>query len=227
MTVSPVTCGDREAELALLASEDLDEPAATRLRRHLDACAGCRARLEEFRGGIDWLRSRRHAPGAARLGMELQARIGRGIAQRAPVPWPFTLVRQLLDALARLRWHHESVVGGLAALLLVVGAIGALQRPLGPGAGQHAVQHEVLTTAPAAVAWDHHDDRLLEAEADEANAAEGADQDVDMTDPGQTDEGAEPPGELAALAPGNGLRIELQTRDPDVRIIWFAGASTP
>jgi anti-sigma factor RsiW len=223
-------CAEREGELALLASEDLDERAASRLRRHLQTCAGCHARLEEYRSGIDWLRSRRHAPATARLGQELQARLQRSLATRRQVPWPFTLVRRLLDALPRLHLPHDRLVGGLAGLLLAVGAVGALQRPLELPAP--AAQAPALPSSLAA--RDGHDDRALELEGDLAAAGEGSERepgdDADLHDGDEPGDGAEtaPAGELATLGPADArLRIEIATKDPNVRIIWFAGAATP
>jgi len=124
-------------------------------------------------------------------------------------------------------------VASLAGGLLLVGAIGVLQRPL---SGHRLPVAGASVSGPVvAVTTDRHDDLALEAEADQANSVEGAG-DPDAVEPSEAAapiealegvESAEPAGELAALSASNGLRIELQTRDPDVRIIWFAGASAP
>ncbi|HEY0711353.1 MAG TPA: hypothetical protein VGF45_01670, partial [Polyangia bacterium] len=54
-----MNCDEQQKQLALLASDDLDEVAALPLRRHLLICAGCRDRLDEYRDGMDWIRRQR------------------------------------------------------------------------------------------------------------------------------------------------------------------------
>ena len=232
-----MSCATRDRALALYVSDDLDDAATVELRRHLGACVGCRTRLEEYRAGVDWLRRRRHAPTAPPFTMtaELQKRIANRIATSPPAArWPWHLLRGLhgvrrLGGLARL--PHEAVVAALAGTLLLVGAIGALQRPLGVarvGSLAAGISASPAPHLPAESGRRDHgpSEPTVEGELD------GDDSDLgQLAEASEAEASIEAPlkdeadgAEVAALDP-EGLRIELATRDPDVRIIWFAGQS--
>jgi len=65
-----------EDELLLLAYDDLDEPAASELERHLAGCAPCRERLgrmERGRVALDWATPRSVRPALRWAGLGLLA----------------------------------------------------------------------------------------------------------------------------------------------------------
>lgn len=225
-----MNCAEREPELALYVSEDLDADAAVSLRRHLGGCDVCRARLEEYRANLAWLRGQRLGLGRSpardrgpELAAELQRRLSAAIATRTPARWPLTWLQKLQGALPRLR--HETIVAGLAATLLMIGAVGALQRPLPLPAGP-------ARTADPSVALARGGVSLLGAELppDPGFAAESAferaseEPALEESESDGGEEGATEAMSHEEPARGNDLRIELATRDPDVRIIWFAEA---
>jgi hypothetical protein len=211
------SCPQNVSLLALQAGGDLTARQAAALRRHLDDCAGCRRLLAEFRETREWLRTNLSPPVDAALLAQLRLRLGGRLARERPFPW---LLAVLGRAWASWRGPEWQPLRGLAvASLLVVGAVGALPslngRLLQPG-GFSALQ-PAADARPASVgtrgvpfAWMDDDQEAEPAEVDEL-----ADLEAPLGPDAQMLEEAQP----SAV---DGLRIEMQTRDPNVRIIWFA-----
>jgi hypothetical protein len=111
-------------------------------------------------------------------------------------------------------------VRGLAvATLLVVGALGSLSSLNGRllDGGFNAIQ-PAQTRGPAAAQTG-----MIGSEAGESEDSESEDtpaEDSAESEPLTLDGGFDDPPSAA-----NGLRIEMQTPDPNVRIIWFASNS--
>ncbi len=211
-TVAPA-CGTRSHALGLLVNDDLGGEEATRLRRHVNQCDDCRLRLESLRDDADWLRRacdpRRQAELAARLRDRLVAQIG----ERPPSWWPLAWARRLWSDVAT--GGPEPIVAAVAGLLLLVGAAGALSRPLPPVAidvGASAVQEFTPDSEEEIVTWPGDEGLAPDAVSTGARL-------IDVVDAELGRGAAESPEQADAS-----LRIELATRDPNVRIIWFAQA---
>jgi hypothetical protein len=209
-----MTCDEQQKQLALLASDDLDEVAALPLRRHLLFCATCRDRLAEYRDGLDWVRRSRLNTDAAGMSQELKRRLIPQVAKRPPLVKPWAVARRAFDQLAPLR--HEHVVAACAVLLLLVGATGSLRRPLSRWNPWN--DRAIAEIGPVALAQ-LNDHQHLHPHVSHVGDEE------DLRDFGELDSGLlsdDHSGRAGSQA--DKLRIEMQTRDPNVRIIWFAQA---
>lgn len=209
-----MNCDEQLKQLALLASDDLDEVAALPLRRHLLICATCRDRLAEYRDGMDWVRRQRLTGEAVELSQELKRRLLPHVAKRPPMKRTWALARRAFDQLAPLR--HEHVVAACAAILLLVGASGSLRRPLARWNPWRApaVAELGAVALTGSSSHQHPEDHVAHLGDEE-----------DLGDFGELNAGNlgdDHPGRTGASA--DRLRIEMQTRDPDIRIIWFAQA---
>jgi anti-sigma factor RsiW len=224
-----MSCADHEDDLALLVSDDLPEADAHDLHQHVARCADCRARLDEYRADALWLRHQRRTPPDAVVIEQLRARIAGQIANKPPASWTVAWLQRLFEG-AR-RGGPQPLLAGLAAVLLLVGAAGALTRPLGTAgtgaAGAMLAPLNVGAMSPAAHAGDDDaelDELALESQEPEpGQEPEPAPEREDVSlEPG-SDEGAVSAEIDSASSPGS-MRIEMKTGDPDVRIIWFAQA---
>lgn len=218
-----MNCAEQQNNLALLASDDLGEDHVVAVRQHLLICAGCRDQLDEYRVGMEWVRSQRLNAGAAKLSSELQRRLADPLARRRPLPKPWAVVRRAIDQLSPMR--HERIVAGSAGLLLLVGIAGAVQRPWSRGLEPApdviaATVSEGLspTLTPPAPALQHHD-RVHSFDEHDETVREGSPAEFEAEPALASAEEL-----FAATSDPGALRIEMQTRDPDVRIIWFAQA---
>jgi hypothetical protein len=206
--------------LALQAGGDLNGRQAAALRRHLIDCAGCRRLLAEFRETRDWLRSNLSPPLDAALLAQLQLRVGGRLARERPFPW---LLAVLGRAWASWRGPAWQPLRGLAvASLLVVGAVGALPslngRLLQPGG--FATIHPAADARPASLGGRGAPFSWQTSDQDEQDSELGEGEDLaDLEAPLGPDAQLLEEQQPSAV---DGLRIEMQTPDPNVRIIWFA-----
>jgi hypothetical protein len=220
---SPSSCPQNAALLALHAGSDapLDEAAA--LRRHLTGCPDCRQVLAEFRATRDWLRASHPPPVDADLLAELRQRVARRLSRERPLPWLAALAGRAWSSW-RSGWHSlgwQPLRGAGVAALLLVGALGALsglnRRHAEPGAW----------SSSSAAAWsllpETAGESLDSLDESEESLAETEEGDSERSDPL-----ADPDPTVDDLTPlPSGLRIEMHTPDPNVRIIWFAANPGP
>ena len=202
MSAGGLACSERTPALALLVGGDLEPGAAAELRVHLGGCAGCARHLRELEAARTWFCS----GGGPAFSSELFQALGRGIEAG--------LEEREEQAAIRLSWGRilRDRIGGWR--------FAAGFRPWWPGL--------LGGTLACLVA-------LFAAVGSERGAAR----------PGQVSEGqvrgertvgldgARAEGLDGALAAESGdkdttapLRIELATRDPNIRIIWFAAADS-
>jgi anti-sigma factor RsiW len=201
-------CDANEERLALHAGGDLPAPEARALQQHLGLCARCQARLEDHRETRRWLR--RDPPPA--LPAEDYERLRRSVLERTARVAP----QAPLLALLRRAWRSarqpalQPSLAAAALVLVALGSAGSLVRDgarfgLAPRAGAGA------PLAAAARAPERPVDRGAGADGDLLVARAG------VEGPAELAPGEEPDGTAADL-----MRIEMQTKDPDVRIIWFS-----
>jgi hypothetical protein len=220
------SCPQNVSLLALHAGNDVGPEDLGRLRRHLDDCPDCRLLLAEFRATREWLRANAAPPVDARLLDELRGRLARKLTRERPFPWLLALVGRSWAAW-RMGLGWQSVRGMAVATLLLVGALGALPSLQGPRgrrvepSGWRATEPAVTLPMRAAALVPFVGDSEL-SEEEEGSAPETEDEPgelVDLDSGSGLDAGVEEP------SAASGLRIEMQTTDPNVRIIWFASNS--
>jgi hypothetical protein len=200
------SCPQNASLLALQAGGDVTPREAALLRRHLDRCDQCRQMLAELRDTRDWVRVNLPVVDADVLA-ELRRRVVGNLERERPFPWLLAILGRAWLSWRNLGW--QPVRGPAVAALLIVGALGALPslngRLLQPG--PFSSMQPATDARPAAT-------HAVSDEPDEAEgeSEEAADEPLIGLDGHDEDPASDP----------SGLRIEMQTRDPNVRIIWFA-----
>jgi anti-sigma factor RsiW len=200
-----MSCPSIEKWIPLFVEGDLSERRTEKVRRHIEGCARCRSLTDSYRLSQRWLRS---APPLDVGGATLEG-LRRSVWKRiGSEPAPSPAWRQIERAWAALRhWTAQPAMATLALFVVVTGSF-ALSRVTGPALGpaaHHRLENQDPATSPAS------DESAAEPVLARASQEEG-----DEMDPASGD-GAEP-----GVASDDSMRIEIQTRDPDVRIIWFS-----
>jgi hypothetical protein len=205
-----MTCRVVQELLPLFVEDDLPRRKSARVRRHLEDCLPCRGLQEQYRQSQQWLRASGHPTvGGERLEALRQAVWRRIESEPAPAPLWLALERAWSGL---RRWASQPPVA-VAAVGLVVLVSVTMTRGLG---GARLGTPLDLGNPPAQQPGDESaigelaDDPELLAVATPEEMADG-------TENGE----AEPVEENAASK----MRIEIQTQDPNVRIIWFTPAA--
>ena len=204
MSGSRATACTSEEQLALFASGDLDGPELGTVRAHLSGCSHCQDVVAEFRATRLWLQRGREMSLDPRvleqLQQELEARL---LDSPPPSRWIAMVLRaretigrgRAMAAASRAGRLLQPVVAIAVSVWLVVGAILALSSP----------QPLPVMSGSPQKSWPTATGAAFEPQLQ----------------PQQDDDGQA----LAEEVPdpvSKGLRIEMRTQDPNVRIIWFA-----
>lgn len=209
-----MSCKRIQKLVPLYVEGDLPWRKLERVRQHLTGCLPCRALHEGFRASQRWL----HAAPAPEVGGaeldQLRRVVWRRIAAETPRSALWVRVQR---AWASMRVFAAQPAAAAAAIFVVVLGSVALSRVGGFGATPRE------NGALSATADDHFlapaDDGALDETSDEvAPDRILAQASLDEIDGAET--GRETTEETSAA--DNELRIEIQTRDPNVRIIWFS-----
>jgi anti-sigma factor RsiW len=196
-------CPAIEKLIPLYVEGDLSQRRMQTVRLHVEGCAQCRDKVEGFRASQRWL----HAAPSLEVGGATLEGLRRSVWTRvASEPAPSAAWRHIERGWAALRhWSAQPAMATLALFVVVTGSF-ALSRVSGPSlrpAAHHRPLPQDPTVAPA------------EEPVGEPVLARASVEDSDEMEPGSADS-VEP-----AVA-DDSMRIEIQTRDPDVRIIWFS-----
>ena len=195
--------------LPLFVEGDLPPRKGARVRRHLDGCAACRGLGDEYRQSQHWLRAS-VPPAVSGERLELLRRAVWRRVQIEPPPAPLWLAVERGWAALR-RWASQPGVAVAAVGLVMLGSVSLTRMAGVRGTRVGGVE---TAGAPAGLvdSWaDPSEDPELLAAATADELPEGA-------EAGE----AEPTEESAA----NNMRIEIQTKDPNVRIIWLTPPAT-
>lgn len=206
-----MTCTSVQALLPLSAGGDLPKRRAERVRRHLEVCADCAALSEAYRESRQWLRA---APGPSVGGAELEQMrraVWYRIERQPPMPPLRLAVERFWSALRQFAGQPSVALAAVG--LVVVGSV-ALTRTSGLGGSRLSTGLEVM---PHPTPDDSVEDNAGPEIPDDPEMVLASATPKDMADGAETGEG-EPGSEMIAEK----MRIEIQTQDPNVRIIWFA-----
>jgi Putative zinc-finger len=208
----------------LYVESDLSPRRMARVRRHLEGCLACRALLEEYRASQRWL----HAARTPEIGGAALEGLRRAVWQRiAALPARSALERRLDRVWAGLRrWAAQPAMAALVVFAVVAGSLtlSGVTRPAGraePGAAQQIGERA-----------GHPGDGLVGDDAwlGEHAPGDGDDLPEPMLAQASFEDGAEDgePGDRGdgdeRGAASEAVPVEIQTRDPNVRILWFAPA---
>ena len=190
--------------LPLFVDGDLPRGKSERVRQHLEGCPTCRGLSDEYRQSQRWLRaSAVPAVGGEKL-EALRRTVWRRL-EREPRPAPLWLAIER-GWMGLRRWAGQPAMAVAAMGLVVLGSV-TLTRTAGVGGARLG--------APQAPRDEVADDNAADPPEDPDTMLAVATSD-ELTEPAESGE-LEPTEESAASK----MRIELQTKDPNVRIIWF------
>jgi hypothetical protein len=191
--------------LPLYVEGDLPRRKSERVREHLQSCLPCRCLCEEYRVSQQWLHA---SAGPAVPGEKLEAMRGAIWRRLEQQPRPSALWLAVERGwLALRRWAGQPSVAVAAVGLVVLGSL-TWTRMSGLGGAR----------LPAEVSREQSDEANEPFEDPEILAAATPDEWAEGSEPGE----AEPTEETA----DHNMRIEIQTKDPNVRIIWLTPPAT-
>jgi anti-sigma factor RsiW len=210
-------CDEIEKLVPLYVEGDLPARRAERVRRHVEGCAACRSLLDGFRSSQRWLHGAR-APEVGGAALEaLRRTVWRRIEAEPPRSAAWREIERIWAGMRR--WVAQPTMATLALFVVVTGSFALSRVTATSSAGRPG--HTRWTTAPASdgagsagapagrAAGEARPEAPSEPMLAQASAdlgGDGAERDPTSDEPGADDS----------------LRIEIQTRDPDVRIIWFS-----
>lgn len=223
-----MTCQAIEKLLPLYVEEDLRPRQMERVRAHVSGCPLCLKSVADLRASQRWLRERAVAPITGEALDRMRAAVARRIDATPPRP-AFWLGIERGWALLR-QWAAQPAVSVAAVFVVVLGSVAISQvvgprgshgtgaagvlpaselvGPIGIGDGEDVLEGRDENAASSGESELPRDDQLL-AQASTEDLAEG------RREPAAA-------GNAAAGGPvDDDMRIEIQTRDPNVRIIWF------
>jgi anti-sigma factor RsiW len=212
-----MSCDPIRSVIPLYVEGDLPGRRAERVRRHLEDCLSCRSLLEGYKASQRAL----HSLAAPQVPGGTLDELRRNVWNRiATVPPRSALGRQVDRAWATLRqWTAQPAMAALVVFVVVGGSF-ALSRVSGPTArpdlhaGQPGRHGDEAAASEEALADEH-----IAGDVDE-----GAELIAQATfeEGGDLGEPAPEPASDEGSGNDDSLRIEIQTRDPNVRIIWFS-----
>ncbi len=234
-------CARAEKLIPLFAGDDLSAREADALRRHLEFCANCRRLATEFEESRDWLR-RFAAPQIDEPMLEglrdsVLREIGRIENRTRWIQW---ILPGLNLRLAFASLLASLLLGGMLSLM-----INRRQSPYDPKYNQAQTRKSgdyEATTPSSKTPGERRNDGAIrksdrrkfrrkpiqsgptEAPQPEERMVESdlIAQNMDAAEPAADQSAGDDPANTDPGASQDMLRIEIQTADPNIRIIWFA-----
>ncbi|MCI0388281.1 MAG: zf-HC2 domain-containing protein [Acidobacteria bacterium] len=217
-------CTHAEKLISLFAGDDLPARKADALRRHLESCANCRRLADEFEESRDWLRGFGPPQFDEAMLDDLRGSVLRGIGR---VEY-------------RSQWHQWIVPGWnlrfafvTSLALLLLGAwfglvINRRQPSHDPKSNQAGVKkgggnQGELPPSEMRNEQSNKDQQIINRKPDRRESTRKPIKPRLNESPQTGSQTVEPDSANTDLAASRDtLRIEIQTADPNIRIIWFA-----
>jgi hypothetical protein len=229
-----MTCREIEDRVALYAGGDLDAEAARHVERHVQTCPACRDLLATVRDQREMMAEWRDAEPSEDALRSVRdgvlAGIGRGDAR------PGVLHRIGFGPSRPVVWGSA----GLAAAALLVFAVWTMSHPQDVEPSPSAAAAQSHTASQAAAVVPAPEAALAPAQPERlASARRETPAPETRPVPGAGPRAAAPPpspaGTRAMAGPPRGggptegpvRRIEFQTADPNIRIIWLMPGASP
>lgn len=207
-------CQASQQLLPLFVEGDLPPRKSERVRRHLENCLVCRGLQEQYRASQQWLRASAH-PTVAGERLEVMRRTVLRRIEVEPRPGRLWLAIERAGVALR-RWASQPAVA-VAAVGMVVLVSVTMTRGL--GGSRLGAQLELIE--PQVQLEELIDDGAETPDDPETILAAATPE--EMADGTETGEAVANDGTEENAA--SKMRIEIQTQDPNVRIIWFAPAA--
>jgi hypothetical protein len=207
-------CARVEGLAPLLVGGELDADLSDQVRRHAATCERCRLTVEEYKESRDWLREFRMPELGSGTYDDFRKAIWQKIEDRPPRP--------ALVGLAGRTWEWLRLVAAQPAVavagVLIVGlAAFGMYRHHTSGSSAAAG----LDAARGTSAMSPSDLADLELE-EELELDEGGEQILAQAGFETLEAGGDLSEQVEGLkTTGDSKRVEIETKNPDVRIIWF------
>jgi hypothetical protein len=195
--------------LPLYVESDLPQRKSEQVRRHLEDCLSCRRLSDQYRQSQQWLHASLEPAVSGESLENLRRTVWRRI-EHQPRPSPLWLVLER-GWMALRRWASQPSVAVAAVGLVMLGSV-TMTRMSGLGGSRLGVPAEVP-------GQERSDDGAGELPDDPELLATATPE--EMAEAAESGE-AEPTEEPTA----SNMRIEIQTKDPNVRIIWLTPPAT-
>jgi putative zinc finger protein len=235
-----MNCRRIEELIPLYVEGDLGEHGASEMRSHIESCEACRGLVSEYEASQAWLRAAEPPDFDEAFVDTIRAGVMRELAARETAP-PFA--ERLWQWLAPRR-----LVAATAALLLIFAAIllfvlvnrSRISQPEGQKATtqpQPAVENrkEIVNPTPDGKQATNQSGprtphfgaalRVRHTKRDAGRAAKPQEHLIAQQPPDALPAAPKLDGNDASQS-ADRLRIEIQTADPNIRIIWFAPKPT-
>jgi len=221
-----MNCKQTEELLPLYAGRDLDEERATLVTEHLQTCAACARVADEYRESVQLIEQFAPPVFSEAVYAGIRQRVQREIATEALAPgWSHTIASVFRS---RLTW-------AMASMLLIVVSLFAIYFMMNRG----NVEPQLANQPPANVqpgTKEHSKSGLPDSSlpagvktgGDKQHLARGHQLERRKR---SRDTLADRVNTVAAKSPeatstSKTLRLEIQTKDPKIRIIWFVEPET-
>src|SRR2546421_7005647 len=239
-----MNCKHVQELLPLYVGRDLEEKRAQMVMAHVQSCVACTGSADEYRETRQLIKQFAPPPVSDAVYAGIRQRVLREIEQEATAPG----LSRLLDSLfrPRLRWavatalvlavsvfalyfvanrrNNQQQVAGSGRTLDVptspaIREVEALPRP-SPAQKRYPVQglantHQFQRRKNSGVAADRSGSTTVNSTGPRSMTAQTL-----PNENNRSEADAVPAGDSAA--PEKTLRVEMQTRDPNIRIIWFS-----
>ena len=223
-----MNCKQAEELLPLYAGRDLDEKRATLVTEHLQACAACARVADEYRESIQLIEQFATPVFSEVVYAGIRQRVLREIETETKTPsWSQTIASMFRP---RLTW-------AIAGALLIVVSMFAIYLRMNRGNVEPQIANKTPTNIqrsednrqanlPPSVNTGVKKQRLVGVRQPQQKRSR--DMNIVSAKSSQPDSLPEPtlfpPSHSAAVV--DTLRVEIQTKDPQIRIIWFVQSET-
>lgn len=210
-----MNCRRIEELIPLYVESDLDESQSQAVSLHLASCEACGLLLTEYRDSQQWMRSQATPEFDDDFFDDMRRGVLRSLEEKPQVNW----VHRIAE-----RFRLRPVMAVAAALLILIGGL-ALYIYLGKEVPHAINKNEVAEDQQEKMEEQkEHEQQDTEPEKrrprlprhHDRKAAVAQKQKVTETLP------AVGPGMISQSSNEGKTRIEIQTKDPNIRIIWFA-----
>lgn len=212
-----MSCANIEPRVALYAGGDLDEPSARDVERHMATCADCRDLLTVLRGQHDAMGEWRTADFSQDALDDVRQGVLAAIAHGDARPGFFDRIR--VAPFRAMAWSSA----GVAAAALLVFAVWTTSRPPDVQPVRDAAG---ATPAPITRAASHAEGSPATRPRPAATTMATAGKSLASALPAVVADAST--AAVVPIAPSGPVRrIEFQTADPNIRIIWLMPDAAP
>lgn len=219
-----MNCKQTEALLPQYAGRDLEEKRATLVTEHLQTCVACARVADEYRESVQWTEQFRPPDFSEAVYAGIRQRVLREIETQAMAPaWSQTIVGLFRS---RLTWAIASVLLIVVSMFAIYFSANRRHEGQQLADTNSGTQENKRADLPSAVNTGGEKQLFAGVPQRQRRKRSRATSTANNFSPQPRSLPAPtlfPPNSAALTKP---LRVELQTKDPMIRIIWFVQPET-